>query len=341
MTRNVNMDIQEYLQQLITTIPAYSLLEKEQKTIQFEGIEKYIYQKISSSKFKASSIPLELDIKIKQNIHQSVTENLPIHFTIPFGGYKKWQLPSYPLPDWAELFNLILMRDYVAPIAAAYQPGVIIEYFSDEIFISRMNNYPQADLDQYNAEFKNLVTWFSQYLPKNVTIKCSKIRDQISQEELMKRFDVSIEKLRTEWNTLSNNEQQYRLNKSLRNYKADLSTLPVDEKNKILLESTLVHDAFIFGDWETGVPWAFGEKMIPIGFRYTGTWGLHLRSSASSTVQFWIGIGALKKHTGGFSPTILTYQQYLQKNASLRKSAIELIPLDNSNLNTILIDLAD
>ncbi len=177
---------------------------------------------------------------------------------------------------------------------------------------------------------------FPNIYQKNISVKCSKIRDQISQAELMQRFDVEIEKQRNQWNQLPEDQKNYRLEKSERNYKADLSSLPIDEKNKILLESTLVHDAFIFGDWETGVPWAFGEKMIPIGFRYTGTWGIHLRSSVSSTVQFWIGIGALKKRKDSLLPTILTYQQYLENKSNLTNTQVNIIPLPNPNLQSIL-----
>lgn len=320
------MDANTYLQKLVTTIPNYKLSDEEQKIIKLEGIEKYIYRKVTSTKFRASALPQVLDEKIKRIISESVRDSKPIHFSVPFGGYKKWQLPTYPLPDWAEVFNLVLMRDYLSPIAAAYKPGVILEYFSDEIFVARMNNYPQEDLDKYNEAFTELVHNFQQYCPANMQLKSSKIRDQISQEELMKRFDKEIAKLRSQWDKLPKEEREYRLKKSERNYKADLSKLPKKEKLAKLLESTLVHDAFIFGDeWEEGVPWAFAPHMIPIGFRYTRTWGIHLRSSRSSTVQFWIGIGVLKKKGDEFVPGILTYGQCLDKPDMFKVSEVSIL----------------
>lgn len=317
------MEIKEYLQNLIENFE-YSLSDEEQKSIKFEGIEKFIFNKLNSSKFKAGSIPEELATKIHSIIKSSVASSKPIHLTVPFGGFKKWQLPSYPHIDWAEVFNAIHLRSYILPIATAYKPGVVIEYFSDEIFVSRMNNYPQADLDIYNDEMTKLLKYLNSYMPDNARFKFSKIRDQISQEQLMERFDKIIAELKQEWPKLPAEEQKYRIEKARRNYRIDekFEKLTKEEQEQAIWESTLVHDAFIFGDWEQGVPWAFGEDMIPIGFMYTKKWGIHLKSSRSSTVQFWVGVGALEQRDSEFIPTILTYQQLLAAKLEEQKVAI-------------------
>lgn len=331
------MDVQKYLEDLVTKVPNFELSSSDEKTIKFEGIEKYIFNKLNSSQFKASSIPEELTVKIKDKISKSVHANEPIHITIPFGGYKKWQLPTYPNPDWAEVFYLVLLREYLTPIAVAYKHGVLLEFFSDEIFVSRMNNYPQSDLDSYNDQFEEILKWFSRYLPKNFNVKFSKIRDQISQEELMKRFDKDIEKLEANWEKVTEEERVFRLKKTERNYKDDLSKYSKEERDKILLESTLVHDAFIFGDWDKDVPWAFGEKMIALGNRYTGKWGIHVKSSRASTVQFWIGTAVLKEHKGLFIPSTLTYKQYLEAKLRLQELKVKVFPREFENLRKIYI----
>jgi len=213
--------------------------------------------------------------------------------------------------DWAEVFNIVQIRNYLAPIAAVYAPGVLIDYFSDEIFVSRMNNIPQEDLDLYTEEFRALIYAMNLYTMDNMKIKLSKIGDQISSKELHSRFDKEMIKVKKDWSSLPEAEKYFRLQKSERNYKGDLSKLSKEEKYTILFNSTVVHDTFIFGDWEEGIPWAFDVDMIPIGFRYTGEWGVHLKSSRTSTVQFWVGHGCLKKIADKLVPTILTYNQYM------------------------------
>ena len=328
---------QKYLEEYVKTIPQYVLSDSEKKTIQFQGIENYIYNKLSSSKFKGSALPEKLQLAVKEKIGKSAKQGKPIHMTIPFGGYKKWQLPTYPNADWSEVFNIVLLREYLAPIAAEYKHGLILQYVSDEVFVARMNNYPQKDIDSYNDQLKSIIDWFQDYLPKNFQLKYSKIRDNISQKEILKRFDKDIVKLKKKWTKLPQKERDFRLNKSERNYKGDLSKLPKKEKDQILLDSTMVHDAFIFGDWDDDVSWAFDEMMIAIGFRYTGSWGIHLKSTRSSTNQFWIGMGALKDTKKGFVPTSLTYEQYLKVKSKLGSEKVSVFPDSFENLQKIMV----
>lgn len=330
------MTTQEYLNNLITTVPTYILSVEDEKQIKFEGIERFVYKKLSSTRYRASAIPNELELAVKAKIHYCIENRLPIHITVPFGGFKKWQLPSYPDIDWAEVFNIIFLREYLAPIAVAYEYGVLLEYFSDEVFISRMNNYPQADLDKYNNSFRELVQEVRNYLPKNFTMKLSKIRDQISQDEILNRFDKTIADLRIKWQSLPEEEREYRIQKSERNYRSDFENVNEENRIETLIDSTMVHDAFIFGDWDKDIPWAFGKDMIALGFRYTGTWGIHIKSSKTSTAQFWVGIGALKLEGNVYLPTILTYKQLLESK-ELMIDEVEVFDSKFNNLKSISI----
>ncbi len=313
------MNITSTLNKLISTVPDYQLTKKDRKQVKFEGMDEYIFHKIKSSRYTGSAIPPELAEKVRDIIRDTVNNNKPIHISIPFGGYKKPQFSSAPHLDWAEVFNTIQLREYLTPIATAYPPGVVIEYFSDEIFVSRMNNIPQSDLDLYNGEFASLIKFMNKFTTKNMIFRFSKIRDQITFEELHRRFDREMVKLRKDWNSLTEVEKSFRLRKAERNYNQDLSSVSKQERHELLLNSTLVHDAFIFGDWDHGVSWAFADDMIPVGFRYTGTWGVHIKSSRSSTVQFWVGKGGMRIHDDCPISTILTYKQYVKSGKSTIK----------------------
>ncbi len=331
------MDSSSFLKQLIETVPDYEVSPDEKKRIQFEGIEKFLYAKLTSSKFKAAALPQEFQQKVKEKISYCVNNSLPIHITIPFGGYKKWQLPTAPLPDWAEVFNFVLVRDYLAPIAKIYKHGVVLEYFSDEIFIAPMNNYPQKDLDQYNEQFEELISYLKDFLPPKFVAKCSKIRDFISQEEILKRFEQAYRKLQGDYESLSPKEKQVKMAKTERNYQGDLRDLSENERQRILFGSYLIHEAFTKYDWDLDIPWAFDKDMIALGFCYTGSWGIHLRSSTSSTVQFWIGTGTLLKRADRFIPTILTYEQYQKSQKVLKQEAVTLFPEKFSNLQSVAL----
>lgn len=311
------MNSEEFIHKKVFSFSQHKLTKEEEKMIQLNGVEKYIYSKIASTKYRSKKVPKKLAGFIRSIIKLAIEKGEQITISVPFGGYKKWQYPSAPNVDWAEVFNIRYLIEYLSPISAVYKPGVVLHYFSDEIFISRMNDISQTDIDTYNNEFANLCNHFNELTPKKLQVKFSKIRDFISQKELMKRLDKAIEKLELEWHTLAEEVKKARLAKSERNFKCDLSKQTQKEKYEILKQSTLVHDAFIFGDWDEGVHWAFESNMIPIGFRYTGEWGIQLRSSRGSAVQFWVGYGVLEKRDGKFIPRIYSYKKFKQVEKQL------------------------
>jgi hypothetical protein len=175
--------IQSYLTSLIQTKPSESLSEEDTQYIETEGIEKYIYNRLIHKRFKHSTPPTDLQENLQKKIHESVSLIRPLHICVTFGGYKKWQLPTYPNPDWSEVFNILQLREYLAPIAAAYQPGVCLEYYSDEIIVPRLDQYPQEDVDSYTHQFQRLIAWFQDYLPTRFTLKFSKVGDSIPHDE--------------------------------------------------------------------------------------------------------------------------------------------------------------
>lgn len=324
------MDANTFLNQYVTEIPFLPLSLSDQKKIQFQGLEQLLYEKLTSSKYRSLALPPELQQKIKEKIHLCVTRHIPIHITVPFGGYKKWQLKTAPHLDWSEVFNVLQLREYLSPVAALYKPGVILEYFSDEIFISRMNNIPQQEVDTYNSECADLFKFIQRYTPHNMKFKFSKIRDFISEEELFNRFDKIKIQLRKDWQNLPKEEQERRLNKARRNYKGEADT-------QTIFEANLIHDAFLYGDWDLGIPWAFDTHMIAVGFRYTKSWGIPLKSSRSSATQFWVGTGVLLHKESEYVPTILTLEQFEEQKGNFSQENVSVFPTSFKTLQNISV----
>ena len=303
------------------------------KNDQVRRNSKFILNKLNSSQYKASSIPKSLFEKISKSIDLTIKHQNPIHNSIPFGGFKKHQLPSYPYPDWSEIFTILQIYNYVLPIAEAYSKGVIIDFWSDELFISKMNNLRQTDIDKYNNCFKQILIYFNKFTRPNIKFKFSKIRDHISQEEIFKRFEKTKITLKREWYSYTKEVQEKKLKKAERNYNQDWTNVTLEEKRSILFQSNLIHDAFILGDWDKDIHWAFDEDMIPVGFCYTGDWGIHIKSTPTSTNQFWVGIGAIKTVNNIIYPTSLTYNQF--NNLNVQKVKISVFPKEFNNLDYI------
>lgn len=327
--------IESYLISLIQTKPSESLSEEETQYIAKEGIEKFILSRLVHKRFRHSAPPEELRVNLQKKIHNSITLDKPIHICVTFGGYKKWQLPTYPNPDWSEVFNIVQLREYLAPIAAAYQPGVCLEYYSDEIIVPRLDQYPQEDVDSYTHQFQSLIAWFQDYLPARFTLKFSKVGDSIPYDEFWRRIENELPALREKWDALPVDEQELRLKKSERNHKGDMSTMSADEKQEMLIESNLLHDAFAIGNWDEGATWGFGDLDIAVGFVSTGNWGIRLKSTRSSANQFWVGIGALKQRGEEYIPTSLTYDQYVKVESQLMQEPVSVFPEEFINLKSI------
>ena len=103
------------------------------------------------------------------------------------------------------------------------------------------------------------------------------------------------------------------------------------------MESALGHDSFCSECWTAEVaPW--DEKdMITLGHNYTTGWAIHVRSVPGSSVNFWSGVGLLKKEKDGYLPTVLSTNQYNEVVNKLERNKIDIFSKDYLNLNEILV----
>jgi hypothetical protein len=63
---------------------------------------------------------------IAAKVRRAVVAGAAIEFSLPFGGYRGWQLPSAPDPDWSEVFWIDYLRSFGQRIAALHPAGVRI-----------------------------------------------------------------------------------------------------------------------------------------------------------------------------------------------------------------------
>lgn len=331
-----NKKVQEYIQGL-WEFPAYQLTDTDKATIKKSGIFEYIYRRLLSNQFRKSAPNPDILVSMGQRVKQSIKEGRPIHLTIPAGGYKKWQLKSAPEVDWAELFHLRFMLEYVAPIAAAYAPGVKLDYFSNAWILRYISHYPQEDLDAYTNSFRRLLRAWKEKWPNNVEINYNVVEEQKPGDELLSRVLKNRAKVEAEWQGLSEEQKNERLAYSARNIRWDIleKNGPLDEsaKAKYIYEGKIIHDSMLLGGWNSDLYYLRSDNGIGIIHRNSDPYFLHLATVAGSFVQFWAGTGVLKKKNGGFWLRILSNQQYQAEQNRMTK--VRVGGVEGKNFDTI------
>jgi hypothetical protein len=328
------MNACDYLKNSITNKTDYILNSEEEKVIQYEGIERFIFNKLNSSKYRASSTSPDYQQKVLDKIHLCVQHEIPLYISMPFGATKNPYLPTAPGIDWAEVCNIAYIRDYLKPIAKAYARGVILEYISVAVFEEKVNYIPQRDTDCYDQEFQKLIKFYQSYLPSNFQLKYSRVSDEIPRQRIEFLIDKKKIELRKSWNSLAQDAKERKLFRAKRNCIYD----PKDKRaDDLIFNAALGHDAFCSECWTTELaPWD-KKFMITLGHNYTAGWAIHVRSNPGSSVNFWSGIGVMSQKNNIFIPTVLSYEQYLKVKDSLDSEICNLLEQISPNLRNILI----
>ena len=328
------MSIQTFITNNIENGSAYELSSEDQKTIQYEGLNKFIFNKLNSSKYRATSIDEGYRQKVIDKITLCLNQEIPIHITLPFGATKNPYLPTAPNIDWAEVFNIAFIRDYLKPIAKAYKHGVILEYISVAVFEEKVNRIPIKDTDLYDSQFTKLIEFYRRYMPENLQLNFSRVSDLIPRDKIERQIAIKKEELRKKWENLPKDVRDYKLFRARRNVLFD-----INEKNSesLILDAVLGHDAFCSECWSTDpAPWD-KKHMITLGHTYTSGWAIHVRSVPGSTINFWSGTGVVVEKGNKFTPTVLSPSQYNNLRSNIKYEEYENDQLTgiNNNFNKI------
>ncbi len=316
----------------------YYLTPKDERALRYDKTT-WIANRIFNKTFRKAQVHPEARADILKKVKQSIENGLPLHFIACFGGYKHFWNPSYPEVDFAELFNLRFMSEYISPILKAHAPGVVLEYESEDVILTTMDNYPQDDLDRYSQSFRKLIDLYSKTLPANMKINLIRAREQVPADALWKKIDDFLPNIRAEWASLSKEEIELRLSHAPSNIMwkgaEDLTGLSAEEKRRRILESKIINEAYYAADWEFRKDFFTGENHIPLVFWFGktrdnfGHW-LTLGSTHSSMVDFWVGRGILEMRNGKAVERIVSHSQYDMIKGKLETvEAFNGLPLKN------------
>ena len=211
--------------------------------------------------------------------------------------------PTYPEPDWAEIFTMKYLIKYVLPIANTYDYGVEIEFESEEVALSYMNNVPQEGLDKYNEIFKELILYINSKTRQQLRLNLVLAGDFYDKSELLSKMNDYIREVENRFEELNEEEKAIRLKRAETNIKwdgvKDLTNLNEEAKKEFIHNSRILNEAFLDIDYELrGNEYFEKDNLIPLvgtfGYESGGETWLHIASNQSSIVDFWAGIGILE-----------------------------------------------
>ena len=255
----------------------------------------------------------------ESKVDNILKDNLPFLFCFCFGGYKHFWSPTYPEPDWAEVFSIKYLMEYILPIAKEYKYGVDLEFESEEVAISYMNNVPQDGLERYNEIFRRLLAYVNGNTNEPIKLSLVLAKDFYDEEELFSEMNDYKAEVERRFSNLDEKEKEIRLRRAETNIKwdgvKDLTGLNDVEKKKAIYDSRILNETFLDIDYDLrGKEYFEKENLIPLlgtfGYGAGGENWLHVASNQSSIVDFWAGIGILEVRDDKIIERTLSQKQF-------------------------------
>lgn len=316
----------------------YSLAKHDLELIEKSGLEEFVFAKLTSKKFRKWALSDQIEKHTRQAIRANIKLNRPLEVRLPFGGYKLWSLPTAPEVDWAEFFSMAYYCRYVAPIVAAYPPGVNFVFSSDEVIMERMNNLPSAHTESYFTSFERLIQLFSGHFPHNLAMSIRKIGDLYEDKyELGDELAILIKRTKSQLEQTDKSELDALRQTAAANIMVsgarDMSRLATREREDFIDESIVIHEAYRL--LSRRHQFNYGEDKIAI-FPQVNNKAIPLGSTKNSAVKFWIGTGVLESRNQTLKPMILS-PKHLGGVPGQNSYEVPIDFIDIHNLKTVRV----
>ena len=312
------------------------------ETNELEGstLKEQILNRLFSRKWSRKAQYEEAKKYTEEKVDNILTNNLNFIFCFCFGGYKHFWTPTYPEPDWAEIFTIKYLMEYVLPIAQTQDKKVNIEFESEEVALTYMNNTPQEGMDKYNKVFKKIINYINNKTEYPIDLSIVLARDFYDREKLLNKMYDYLPEVQERFNKLNEMEKEIRLKRAETNImwkgKENLTNISDEEKRKFIYNSRTLNEAFLDIDYELrGKEYFEKENLIPLlgsfGLGAGGELWLHLASNKSSLVDFWAGMGILEIREEKIIEKTISQKQFEQIKNELKKV----------KLNNDLVEISD
>lgn len=291
-------------------------------------LKEQILNRLFSRKWSRKAQYEEAKKYTEEKVNNILNNNLNFLFCFCFGGYKHFWTPTYPEPDWAEIFTIKYLMEYVLPIAQTQDKKVNIEFESEEVALTYMNNTPQEGMDKYNIAFKKIIDYINDKINYPIDLSVVLARDFYDKDELLKRMYEYLPEVQERFNSLSEEEKEIRLKRAetniMWNGKEDLTNISDEERKEFIYNSRTLNEAFLDIDYELrGKEYFEKDNLIPLlgsfGLGAGGELWLHLASNKSSLVDFWAGMGILEVRDDKIIEKTISKKQFDQIKDNLKK----------------------
>lgn len=317
---HISMKAQDYILSTVTALKEPIVIEPVSK----DNLEDTIYSRVMSKKFRKLKAGDDAVRITKNAIKIAAANNQPLRIVEMFGGNKLWRFDEAPEIDWAELFSLTYFVQWCRFISSVYEPGVIFEYFSQDISVESLNNVPRSETNKYSETFRELIKWIEPYLPTNIKIRYIRHYElfdnpakyyeelEFAKEVILKNNNGRLPKLTPEMRTAT--ELNVKLN-------------PGQDKEPEWQEQVELQHQAIFKT-KTLREYADNPNIIwtcPTYYSDSVVTG----STKNSLAKFWAGVGALRPQKDSLEEIILTPKQLEQAKYGWEKINIPGLPGKN------------
>ncbi len=221
-----------------------------------------------------------------------------------FGGNKLWRFEEAPEIDWAELFSFTYFAQWARLIASVYKPGVIFEYFSQDISVERLNNVPRSETDKYSETFRSMLKFVKPYLPENIKFIYTRHYDLFKNpDDYYKEIEEAKQQLLKE-----NNGKFPEMTESMKAAtELNVKLKPEQDKDPQWKEKVEWEHQAIFITPTLKKVSDDPEKIWTCPTYYSDS--VVTGSTKRSYAKFWAGVGALQREGESFAELVLTPRQ--------------------------------
>lgn len=243
--------------------------------------------------FRRSQADNATQADIIGKLSQSLRDQQPIKFSVPFGGYKHPQLPHSPAINLAETFWLNYLRSYAEPMVALYPAGVTFSFTYMSGVIEAINGISRADQATYLNQLAQLCQQLS----------CSQIRfELVDIADLMGGTEQATATL---W-------KRYRLLEAA-GTEPVAKALASAERNLVDSEQQSPRTSALLCEAMESIPERrnfnkFGSH-IQLSHQKASL-SVHIGSCQTSVVQPWVGFGC---YDSNGKPRIISVRQWQQR----------------------------
>lgn len=321
------MTAQEYIQSKLDELKQPLRVEKPSGD---KTITDTIFKSLMSKKFRKYSANEALQAHVRNAIKISVEKNEPINVTFLHGAYKLWRLEEAPEIDWAELFAHIHYVKWLKPICEAYEPGVWLDMFVDDLIVPHLGTASTEDVSAYLNSYSEMEDFLHTFLPQNFRLTITTVGSRFpSKIAFEKSLQESIRLKQSELGGLPELTDVDKARAELNTNTTEIQLQDAKWREKVVLIET----AYSRTKAEPGYHKDAG-KIIAFTSSIPGV-AIAVGSTKDSIAKFWVGVGTLRKVLGSYRQIVMTPKQL--ENAKFEWEDVNIPGLKGKNFSRIRV----